>query len=810
MPKGYAVGDGFIMSPGSKMNTGGDFRKLFVKGGAGRDIKIRPTEFTENEFKDISSTGKGFKDVYRIIESFFGKKAPEIKKRVLVPLEQGKKQMFKNLEGHVRGLELIVKMGFKKGSKMSADLQRFGEGTFTKSQVVEKYGKDKLGNFIHADRWFRKQYDKLLDEVNSVRAKIYPNQPDKIIPKRKDYYRHFQEMQEGLGALANIFEAPSGISQGLAGISQFTKPKSKWLSFAQKRMGRKTTEDATGGFINYVQQAEYAKNIDPAIVNFRKLQETITRTGEKTGQNFNNMIEFLQDYADDLAGKTNPLDRGVQKYIPGGRTIFKVLDWLNKRVKANVILGNASSSLAQIFNVPQGISSAGEKNFLKGLARLGLSIGKDDSVMRQSTFLKERYFKGFDKFDTGILNNTKKFAAWMVTVLDELGTKSIWNAHYEKALAEKISNPINYADDITRKMVAGRGIGEVPIAQKSKLFQMVAPFQLEVTNVWHVLGDFGRNKEAGKILKFFVYSYLFNRAIERVRGSDVGLDPINALIEGVKAYNEEDDKKKGAMMATGRMAGEVLSNIPGGQTLAAMYPEYGFSVGDKNFPTRSELFGKGDPTRFGSGILIAKGIQDPISKIISPFGGVQAKRSIEGVKSFMEGSAKTKSGNVMYPVEQTPRNFLQSFAFGKYSTPQAREYFEDNRQPLGENQTKIFEMAGKDYYNKVMADRNTEAEKRKLSRKYEKDFEARSDEILKDKLSKLLVHPEFQKLSEDKKQNMIESYISKSNSLAKAQMIAEMTKGMNEEQLRAKLRELKREGFLTKEAYDTFRKYYYQ
>ena len=85
-----------------------------------------------------------------------------------------------------------------------------------------------------------------------------------------------------------------------------------------------------------------------------------------------------------------------------------------------------------------------------------------------------------------------------------------------------------------------------------------------------------------------------------------------------------------------------------------------------------------------------------------------------------------------------------------------------------------------------------------------------SDEILKDKLSKLLVHPEFQKLSEDKKQNMIESYISKSNSLAKAQMIAEMTKGMNEEQLRAKLRELKREGFLTREAYDTFRKYYYQ
>jgi hypothetical protein len=687
-------------------------KTLNIRGGEGRTLKIKPTQFAEEQFKDISSTQKGFRDVYRNIESFFGKQSGEVKRRVIEPLEQGKKVMFSNLENHAKNLEKIVAKGFKKGSDMSADLQRFGEGNLSQEDIVKKYGQNKLKDFTEANNWFRKQYDTLLDEVNATRAQIYPNNPDKIIPKRKDYYRHFQEMQEGIGGLMNIFDNPAGVANNLAGVSQFAKPKSKWLSLAQRRLGNKTTEDATGGFINYAQQAEYAKNIDPSINNFRKLQEQITQQGEKTGQDYNNMIEFLQDYADDLSGKTNPLDRGLQKYIPGGRKAFKALTWLNNRVKANTILGNASSAMAQIFNVPQGIASAGEKNFVKGMVRLGRSIGQEDAVMRQSTFLKERYFKGFDKFDTGVLKQPKRFAVWMISALDELGTKAIWNAHYEKAIKEGIKNPINYADDLARKMVAGRGIGEVPLVQKSKAFQLVAPFQLEVANVWHVYKDFGSKGEVGKIMKMMAYTFLFNQAVKKVRGSDVAFDPINSLIEGGQSFNEEEDKSKGALKFVGRQVGEVLSNVPLGQTGAQFYPEYGFEAFGKKFPTREEAMGEGDPTRFGPGLLSIKGLQDPLSRVLPPFGGVQAKRTYEGIKSQMEGSVETKSGKTMFPITETnPIRTAQRAVFGKYSTPEAQEYFDEKRTPLGDVQTEKFKLAGKDYYDKVMTERASDKEK---------------------------------------------------------------------------------------------------
>ena len=658
------------------------------------------------EFTDISPTGKGFKDIFRNVEKFFGADAPKIKKDLLEPFNQAKKEMYENLDKHAVSIKQLVARGFKKGSEMSADLQRFGEGNLTEAALLDKYGPVKYKDFIKADTFLRKQYNKILDELNVVRAGIYPNQPDKIIPRRDDYYRHFIEMKEGFAGLKNIFDSPSGVPNTLAGASQFTKPKSKWLSLAQERLGNKTDEDAVGGFMNYVESAEYSKKVDPFIEKIRNLQKFLEEKGSEEGKDFNNMVEFLQDYADDLSGKTNPLDRGIQKYVPGGRKTFSVASWLNNRVKANVILGNASSSMAQIMNVPQGIASAGEKNFKKGVVRLAKEIMTEDTPMSQSPFIKERYFNTMDQFNEGIMKYPKKAASWMITVFDELGTKAIWNAHYEKALTEKIANPVNYADELTRKMVAGRGIGEVPIAQKSKIFQLVAPFQLEVANAWSVMGEFAGKKEGGKIMKMFLYTFLFNKAIKKIRGSDVAFDPINSLIEGAEAFRDENDKGVGLTKFAGRQAGEVLSNVPLGQTAASLYPEYGFNVGDKKTMTREELFGEGDPTRFGGGLLVSKGLQDPLTKVLPPLGGMQMKRTFEGIKSQLQGSVETKGGRTMFPITETgPVRSAQRAIFGKYSTPEAQEYFNKERSPLGDVQTEKFNKSGDSYYDKVMGNR---------------------------------------------------------------------------------------------------------
>lgn len=671
-----------------------------------------------DDYEDISVINKGWQDVYRNFTKFFGEQADLFKEKYLRPLERGKGMMYRNLEKHASELdEKIVKgMGFGRGSKESAAIQQFGEGLRDRASLVKEFGEAKAEKIIEADKWFRQKYDLILYRVNKARSYVYPNNPEKQIARRQDYYRHFRELQDGFAGLKNIFETPAGIDNKLAGTSNLTKPKSKWASFMQKRLGNKTEYDAVGGYIDYVGAAEYAANVDTNIGRVRLLAESLAEQGNKTGKDYNNMIQFLTRWADDLSGKTNFLDRGVQEAT--GRKLFKTADWINRRVKANTILGNASSSLAQATALPAGIASTGEKNFIKGAVRLFSDIGKADSPMRQSTFINERYFDAFNKFDTGLFNNTKKFAAWMVTALDELSTKTIWNAHYEKALSIGNKNPIQYANDKTRSIVAGRGIGEVPLLQRSRIVQMVAPFQLEVANQWPLMKEL-YGEGAGTMAKFLVYSFVVNRVLSKVRGSDVSFDPINAIMEGVKSVEEDDTIGQRTKKIGGRLFGEVLSNVPLGQTAALTYPEYGKKDVLKtgiDLPTREKFFGKGDPTRFGGGMLMTQGLQDPLYRLLPPFGGSQIRKTLQGINTVNQGYGETQSGRVTTPVGRSFRNYLQGGIFGKGAIPEMREYYDQNRRPLGDEQSEKFRLLGgsREYYDKVQAERQAEKEKKNL------------------------------------------------------------------------------------------------
>ena len=79
-----------------------------------------------------------------------------------------------------------------------------------------------------------------------------------------------------------------------------------------------------------------------------------------------------------------------------------------------------------------------------------------------------------------------------------------------------------------------------------------------------------------------------------------------------------------------------------------------------------------------------------------------------------------------------------------------------------------------------------------------------SGKMLKQKLDKLVSMDEYKSLKASEKRDLIESYVEKSRLHARAKMVSEMTQGMSQEQLKSKLSELKKKGFLTKEVYNTF------
>jgi hypothetical protein len=621
----------------------------------------------------------------------------------------------------------------------------------TEKYTLEDLKRDfpnKWKDIVEAEKVFRQQYDEMIDLINESRKKVYPSVEKQIestkqrikdltedineyqsklkdknlatnerkdiqrrvddmivkreeltnkldsgelwrnkrVPKRKNYFRHFKELNSGVTGLINIMGSPYQIDPKLAGISEFTKPKSKWASFMQQRGLGDYTADAVGGFLDYIRPASYAVHIDPHITKFRQLAKDIA-DGTQNTRNANNLILFLNDYANSLAGKTNKFDRLIQDMIPGGRKTFAVINWLNRRARANAVLGNLRSSITQIANIPAGISEVNDPVALtKGMGETMANIlGRGSKAIEQSDFITERYVNSvFDKFDTKLASKPKQFAAWLLGAGDEFGTRFTWNSAYYKALKDGVPNPIKYADDLTRNVVAGRGIGEVPLMQQSKLFQTFFPFTLEVGNIAHVMKNQVKGKEFGKLITFLIANFLFNEIAESAYGDRPLPDPIDAMVDVLS----EDDPT--LIKAVGRLGGEVLSNIPGGQTLASLWPEYETDVtsplGDYTIPSRQQLFGDSDPTRYGTGFLLQEALRDPFYKLALPWGGGQLKKTVQGAEALQEGGY-IKDGKLRYLVPPTTENIAKSLMFGRSATPEAREYFEKDRRPLSEQQT---------------------------------------------------------------------------------------------------------------------------
>jgi hypothetical protein len=717
--------------------------------------------------KDISGRYGQVNDIWEVFEKGFGKNYNLIKEKILNPFARSKGDAARLEIDKATELKnkIVNELGIKKGSKQDKAIMWYGEKKrvsktsidpqtgmtvkvpserpYTLMDLQEEFPQS-WQKIVQADSFFRKNYDEFIDAINAKRAELYPNAEENLakineriqrvtagegrysgldstqrldlikklqleqeryiagkrIPKRNDYYRHYREMTEGFAALKNVFDSPAQIGSNLAGISQFTKPKSKWLSLAQRRTGNIFEESAIGGYLDYLPAASYAIHIDPHIAKFRELADVLDVATDK-GKNANNLIRTIREYADHLAGKTNKWDR-IFEDMPGGRKGMKVVNWINNRVKANVILGNASSALSQVANIPNGIAWIKDPDSLaKGMFETLKGINKETAI-KQSNFITERY-KGniLQSFDEKLIDQPKKLAEWILGNADAIGTRFIWNSAYQKALKNGAKDAIMEADDVTRMLVAGRGIGEVPLNQQRNLTKIVAPFTLEVQNAWKVQKKFIDKKDFGGLIGLYVLSYGFNKGMEAIKGNGVLFDPIQAIYDAV---TEED---LSPIERGGRLAGEVISNIPYGSTLAQLYPEYGIQFAEGvETPTRKELFGRNDPTRFGSGLVSQQALTDPVFKLAPSWGGNQLKKTYDSLKSTQvipnlnpfsgefgqkqEISGAIKDDKLRFPIERIPSNMIKGALFGNYATDEGKQYIENEGRPFSEKQTETF------------------------------------------------------------------------------------------------------------------------
>lgn len=85
---------------------------------------------------------------------------------------------------------------------------------------------------------------------------------------------------------------------------------------------------------------------------------------------------------------------------------------------------------------------------------------------------------------------------------------------------------------------------------------------------------------------------------------------------------------------------------------------------------------------------VGKELVKPAAYLLPPFGGGQAKKTIEGALALKEGSQS--NGKLRFPVEKTPGNIGKTLLFGQYSSNEGKDYIKNNRSMLSEKQTIAF------------------------------------------------------------------------------------------------------------------------
>jgi hypothetical protein len=544
---------------------------------------------------------------------------------------------------------------------------------------------------------------------------------NKRLTPRKDYFHHFREMENGIGGLLDLIATPSEIDASLAGASEFTKPKTKWAGFMQKRSGAVMDADAVGGMLRYIPAAEYKVNLDPIIARGRSQIKLMADATADT-RNANKFLVWYTDWVNQLAGKTNPFDRPFQKLF--SRKSMRGLMWLNNRVKGNAIVGSMRSAVAQFYNLPNSISLIkSPKDWAKGneMALQDL-FGREDarSVFEKSGFLRERYLdRTMSRFEEGILRAPKKMATWMLRFGDEQVARVTWAAAYEKGVRLKEADPIAYADELTRRAIAGRGIGEVPLVQEAQITKFVAPFQVEVNNQFQLLKDLFKKKDALAVIFMFLASFLMNELTRKLGGFDVSFDPINAMMEGIEDWDEEENAWINTMGVIGRLTGEVMGNMAYGQQIASIL------VSDET--KREKFFGESDPTRYGTGNIGINMLADPLIALLNgdkfapdllsaalnigmPWGGKQTERIVkalqmygllpvisastkDGVKVYFQkggGASYSAGGGLRFAADSTVGNILRTIWVGEFGTKEGMEYLENDRMPLSAEKTEMF------------------------------------------------------------------------------------------------------------------------
>ena len=558
---------------------------------------------------------------------------------------------------------------------------------------------------------------------------------NKRLAYKSDYMPHYRESPSAWARTLNAFIGDEiRIDPDVVGRTDETRPKSQWSGRFLHQGNGQYVEDAVYALTRYIEEGERLMAFDPVIARMNDPLEGIiqrVRSGTEGRTNANKFIAWAENWTNTLTGKTSGIDRAALALTgnPENRKWVDRIRALNGLVRSSALLGNVRSALVQIGNIPNAMNYIPSPvDWVSGMYRMGGRVVEDigwktDNTMKnaleQSNFMAGRTHDYVMRSMDDYTRAPSKAASWLLEIGDRGSSELIWWSAFSQYQRKNgkvkgtrtYESAVDYADDVTRRSVAGRERGDKPVNQTSQIVNLLDPFKLETVNQLNTVREAIKNKRFGGLVASMIGTYLLNEMFDEMFGdTPLGLDFTRVIVDTVKAWvDEEDESVQNLGDALERMlwrtGGELLASMPLGAQATML------ATDETNL---ENLFGESDPTRYGIGNMGVAALADPILSYfmggtVDPIAslsnfvpaGKQINRAIEtaeiqGVipdvkvnrdEGFFTRQAQTptsytNTGEVRYAADTDPLNILKSMMFGQYATDAGRAYIGNGMKTL--------------------------------------------------------------------------------------------------------------------------------
>ena len=496
-------------------------------------------------------------------------------------------------------------------------------------------------------------------------------------------------------------------------------------------------------------------------------QQLIDELSKNGRTRMSHMAAWLTEYTNVLAGKRTGADRWLEEHIP--QKIYNFMRKSQQRVGANMVAANIGSAVTNFIPLTQAWAQTSTVNMMKGMWYTLANYVQADGLDQQSVFINNR--SGYHGLSQSSMDKASEIAGWVMEKIDGFTTGSIVRARVIENMQRGMSqqSALEEADQFASGIMADRSKGATPLMYtvRSPIVKMFTQFQLEVNNElsWIFKDLIPQERKKGvaalakAMLKFLIGAWLYNEVAEAILGRRPALDPIDMLndtvgdVSGYKVPNtlqaateygvnpknwDYTTEKKKPDEAWKGFASRVVDELPNTQLLAMFGLDEWMGLDlqgnriavisafpDMEKVNKALLSRKEEMATKKKVQVLVDELSKPLSYAALPMGGGQARKSLQGIMSVVNGGKYSLNNEgeqqLQYPTYtdrpgDVPLKLAQGVLFGRTATQEAQDWIENGFKSLSVKETKAYQAiteGGEDQrktYTFVQAIKNVEKE----------------------------------------------------------------------------------------------------